>query len=88
MYKSLVRDGSTRNENNFLKYTTSAVNSLGSGYDYSSLMHYGKYYFAKGTLPTITPKDPSATIGQRDGLSDSDVCQLRKLYGCWFWWSC
>ena len=70
-------------EYNFDKLTTSQVDTLGVRYDYGSVMHYSKYSFSKNGNPTIMPKSPpTADIGQRDGLSDSDVLRIRKLYGC------
>ncbi|XP_073514031.1 embryonic protein UVS.2-like [Phyllobates terribilis] len=66
---------------NFLKYDT---NNLGLAYDYSSVMHYGRYAFSKTSyLPTIIPKpDPSVPIGQRYGLSNLDVIKINTLYQC------
>jgi astacin len=46
-------------------------------YDYDSIMHYSKNAFGKNT---ITPKDPKANIGQRDGLSIRDRLGLQALY--------
>ncbi|CAG0903173.1 unnamed protein product [Cyprideis torosa] len=67
---------------NFEKRSSSEVDSLGSPYDYSSVMHYGRYDFAKSSLPTITPKDPSATIGQREYFVWSDIIGINNLYNC------
>jgi len=50
-------------------------------YDYGSLMHYGATDFAKDkTKPTITPKNSSVTIGQRNGLSAGDIAAINALY--------
>ena len=54
------------------------------GYDYDSIMHYGKTYFSKAlyNLVTIQAKnDPSKPLGG-DELTDSDKEKLRKLYDC------
>ncbi|XP_077137707.1 embryonic protein UVS.2-like [Ranitomeya variabilis] len=66
---------------NFLKYNT---NNLGLAYDYSSVMHYGRYAFSITSYhPTILPKpDPSVPIGQRYGLSNLDVTKINALYQC------
>ncbi|CAG0893711.1 unnamed protein product [Cyprideis torosa] len=69
-------------EGNFRKRSYSDVNSFGSPYDYSSVMHYSKYSFSKGSSPTITPKDPSKVIGQRSYFSTQDINQIRRLYNC------
>ncbi|XP_075183078.1 embryonic protein UVS.2-like [Anomaloglossus baeobatrachus] len=66
---------------NFVKYDT---NNLRLAYDYSSVMHYGRYAFSiSNYLPTITPKpDPSVAIGQRYGLSSLDITKINTLYQC------
>uniref|UniRef100_A0A8B9R0Y3 Metalloendopeptidase n=1 Tax=Anas platyrhynchos TaxID=8839 RepID=A0A8B9R0Y3_ANAPL len=74
-------------EGNFMK--SRSANTL-VGYDYSSVLHYGRYAFSRGAEPTITPlRDPRAVLGQRRGLSASDVARVKRLYGCaqggWHW---
>ena len=54
-------------------------------YDYGSVMHYGERFFGEedssgNEKVTIEPKDPDATIGQRNGLSAGDLCGVRRLY--------
>ncbi|XP_075044351.1 embryonic protein UVS.2-like isoform X2 [Mixophyes fleayi] len=70
-------------EVNFLKYDS---NNLGLEYDYSSVMHYGRYAFSNSLwadTPTIVPKpDASKPIGQRYGLSTLDIAKINKLYQC------
>ncbi|PGT73601.1 M12 family metallopeptidase [Priestia megaterium] len=49
-------------------------------YDYSSIMHYGRYGFSKNGQPTIVPKI-DVEIGQRRGLSQGDIQGINSLYG-------
>ena len=52
-------------------------------YDYGSIMHYPRNAFTSDGQDTITPNDPSAQIGQRNGLSDGDIAGVRAMYpGC------
>lgn len=67
-------------ESNFLKYSHSRIDSLGTEYDYRSLMHYGSRAFSRNGLPTIVVKTPGVTIGQRQGLSPIDAKQADLLY--------
>jgi len=69
-------------ENNFKKYDRSIIDSLGTTYDYRSVMHYGDKAFTKNGLPTILVKQSEfqTVIGQRDGLSITDAQQANLLY--------
>lgn len=49
-------------------------------YDYGSIMHYGRFAFSKNNQETITPTDPNAQIGQRNGLSAGDIAAVRDMY--------
>uniref|UniRef100_A0A8C1KZV0 Metalloendopeptidase n=1 Tax=Cyprinus carpio TaxID=7962 RepID=A0A8C1KZV0_CYPCA len=65
---------------NFRKYET---NNLNTAYDYSSVMHYGRYAFSEDGGPTIIPKpDPYIPMGQRDGPSLTDIHKINILYNC------
>ena len=51
-------------------------------YDYGSVMHYGRTAFSKNGLETITPKmSQDVTIGQRNGMSTTDIAELNAVYG-------
>ncbi len=67
---------------NFDKYTLNEVQHLDELYDYSSVMHYGPYAFARGSEPTIVPLTPGVQIGQRYALSKTDIIKINKLYDC------
>ncbi|XP_034721813.1 high choriolytic enzyme 1-like [Etheostoma cragini] len=58
------------------------TNNLAVPYDYSSVMHYAAKDFSKNGGDTITPLTPSAQIGQRASMSDSDILKINKLYDC------
>jgi hypothetical protein len=49
-------------------------------YDYGSIMHYPRNAFSKNGQDTITPSDPNAQIGQRNGLSAGDITGVRAMY--------
>nr|DBA17563.1 TPA: hypothetical protein GDO54_002989 [Pyxicephalus adspersus] len=65
-------------------FNVSDTNNLKLEYDYSSVMHYGKFAFTNEyRLQTIQPiPDNSVKIGQRIGLSNLDVAKINKLYSC------
>jgi len=49
-------------------------------YEYGSIMHYPRTAFSKNGQDTITPTDPNAQIGQRNGLSAGDLAAVRAMY--------
>lgn len=49
------------------------------GYDFGSLMHYGRRAFSRNNQDTIVPLGGQA-IGQRNGLSAGDIAAIRALY--------
>ncbi|KAH7732264.1 Protein NAS-15 [Aphelenchoides avenae] len=65
----------------FEKYSSATIQTLGSDYDYASIMHYGPKAFSRNGLPTIVPKR-SASIGQRTGFSPVDSSKINTLYEC------
>uniref|UniRef100_A0A3B3ZXB9 Metalloendopeptidase n=1 Tax=Periophthalmus magnuspinnatus TaxID=409849 RepID=A0A3B3ZXB9_9GOBI len=66
-------------EHNFKKRET---DNLGAEYDYFSVMHYGATDFSANGKDTITPLVPSASIGQRFGMTETDILKINKLYAC------
>ncbi|KAM7433979.1 hypothetical protein ABFA07_015864 [Porites harrisoni] len=69
-------------KHNFNKYARSQIDSLGSPYDYGSVMHYSSKAFSRNGGVTIQPKQRGAQIGQRRGLSNIDAKQANLLYQC------
>lgn len=65
-------------ESNFNQHISDG-DDLG-GYDYASIMHYGRFAFTKNNLPTIVQLQSGVTIGQRGGLSDGDVAGVHAMY--------
>ncbi|XP_063045982.1 hatching enzyme 1.2-like [Engraulis encrasicolus] len=66
---------------NFRKRNT---NNLGTGYDYGSVLHYGRYAFTtRRGAETITPyPNRRVQIGQRSRMSRNDILRLNRLYKC------
>lgn len=68
-------------ENNFAQSINSG-RDIGN-YDYCSIMHYGKYAFARDrTRPTITARRPvvGCEMGQRNQLSAKDIAKVMEMY--------
>ena len=67
-----------RFKSNFEKRDT---DNQGTKYDYKSIMHYGPKSFSKNGQDTITNiKNNGITIGQRDGLSKTDIQSINEVY--------
>jgi hypothetical protein len=49
-------------------------------------MHYGSHYFSTNGKPTIVPHQVNAVIGNRDGLSSTDIAEVKHLYD--YYWGC
>ncbi|XP_065676272.1 low choriolytic enzyme isoform X3 [Hydra vulgaris] len=63
------------------------VDSLGTPYDLSSMMHYSSTAFARSNTKTITTKDPSKqrlidNYNRISGFSATDIVQINKMYSC------
>ncbi|XP_014057058.2 meprin A subunit beta isoform X1 [Salmo salar] len=71
-------------EHNFEKRSASQTSTLGTPFDYTSVMHYGKEDFTNGNGSTIITKQPEYqdVIGQRLDMSSNDVLKLNTLYNC------
>uniref|UniRef100_A0A914EEY1 Metalloendopeptidase n=1 Tax=Acrobeloides nanus TaxID=290746 RepID=A0A914EEY1_9BILA len=69
-------------KDNFDSYDLEKITHLGANYDYESIMHYDMYAFSKNGQPTIVPKKPGVTIGQRKGFSSIDIQKINKFYEC------
>lgn len=68
---------------NFVKLLPPVINTQNLSYDYNSIMHYDRFSFAiDRTKPTIVPLKKDADIGQRIGMSQLDIVQLQRFYGC------
>ncbi|XP_063054831.1 hatching enzyme 1.2-like [Engraulis encrasicolus] len=77
VYLENVEDGKERN---FNKVATLNQNTA---YDYSSVMHYDRLAFSKGTAPTLVPiPDSSVLIGQALSMSSADFTRVNRLYQC------
>jgi len=66
----------------FQKCDARIIDSLGTPYDFSSMMHYGPYAFSANRRPVMQTIDPSKQklIGQRHGFSEVDKKQLGLMY--------
>jgi len=70
-------------ENNFNSYDETVIQTLGTQYDYGSVMHYSAYGFAiDSSIPTIFVRVEGAEIGQRTRFSETDLLKLNTLYNC------
>ena len=88
-------DGQPSCWRNFQKVDTKDIDSMGSPYDYESIMHYGGYSWSKQPprrgqpgLPTITDKRSGMPLKtQREGVTKIDLEQMNLLYKCASKWS-
>lgn len=68
----------------FAKVNPAIFTSVGTAYDYHSIMHYGSGGFSKNGGKTIVTKNGAYddVIGQRNGLSDGDIRRINNRYNC------
>jgi hypothetical protein len=64
-------------EHNFDQHITDGDDK--GPYDYDSIMHYPTWAFSKNKQPTIVARN-GASIGQRKGLSPSDIAAVASIY--------
>ncbi|XP_036337893.1 seminal metalloprotease 1-like [Rhagoletis pomonella] len=70
-------------EFNFEKYDEDYIDDYEEEYDYGSILHYHEYAFSVNGEKTIIPlKNEGAVIGQRRGMSNSDINKLNTMYRC------
>jgi len=67
---------------NFNKMTVAEIDSLGTPYDYASVMHYDRTAFSTNGQDTIRPKKAGVTLGNKQGPTDIDIRQMKLLYKC------
>lgn len=65
----------------FAKMDASEYTDYGTGYDYGSLMHYGRKDFSKNGLDTIeTLQNTTEVLGLTEGFSTKDIQKLNIMY--------
>ena len=67
-------------EDQFEKKNKSDVDSLGSPYDFSSIMHYSSEAFAKNGTVSMSSKIADMPFGFAPELSPQDIKQTNLLY--------
>ncbi|XP_053098550.1 astacin-like metalloendopeptidase [Hemicordylus capensis] len=60
------------------------ANTLDLPYDYSSVMHYGRFDYTNspGKATLVPIPDASVPIGESNQLSNLDIAKINKLYDC------
>jgi hypothetical protein len=71
---------------NFNKYDNNTIDTLGTEYDYGSIMHYKNNTFAENrnfiTINATRSLPPGVEMGQRVALSETDIIKIHRLYRC------
>ena len=86
-YVSIIEENmkdKTSVEVNFRKLTWNDVINTSLPYDFTSVMHYSQFAFAKGEYPTIRTAEPKYqdVIGKTEQLSCLDINTVNFMYGC------
>jgi len=58
------------------------VTTLGIGYDYASIMHYGPTVFGRPNLVTLQALDSNIPLGNAEEISPLDAEKTNRLYRC------
>ncbi|XP_058459624.1 seminal metalloprotease 1-like [Malaya genurostris] len=75
-----IREG---HDKNFMLYSSDQVGNYDAEYDYGSVMHYSSTAFSSNGQKTIVAlKDTAEKMGQRDGMSKTDILKINKMYDC------
>ena len=63
---------------------TTGIDTLGTGYDLLSLMHYEYNAFSSNGQATITALNGAQLLGawQKTSLTATDIQEIRKYYNC------
>ncbi|KAL1374984.1 hypothetical protein pipiens_017775 [Culex pipiens pipiens] len=70
-------------EHNFQLYGSDQVSNFGTAYDYGSIMHYSATAFSiNGQKTIVALKETNQVMGQRNGLSQTDILKIKKMYNC------
>jgi len=69
-------------ESDFQTYVQRGMDGFdfAGGLDFGSVMLYSSYDFSSNGLPTMTRKDGSTFISQRQGLSILDINTVKSMY--------
>uniref|UniRef100_A0AAY5KMH6 Metalloendopeptidase n=2 Tax=Esox lucius TaxID=8010 RepID=A0AAY5KMH6_ESOLU len=79
----VVINWSNIDPDNSFNFDKTQTNNLNTPYDYGSVMHYDNTAFSINGQDTITPIPyPNVPIGQRVGLSSTDILKINRLYNC------
>ncbi|XP_073459947.1 astacin-like metalloendopeptidase [Aquarana catesbeiana] len=78
-----LAQGDSSRENRGL-FVPDRGNTTNIPYDYTSVMHYGRYTYSNksGVMSIVPIPNPKVPIGQTIGLSSLDVKRINVLYNC------